>query len=168
MTTLRIKDKNRAELVKAVVRQTNGRIFSVTAKRKSPKKYFVVGKILKGSDSKLGFIQVGRDGYQLSEGDKIYLNTNKNQKLLEAIKGSNFCELSEHTEHFMKLTCRTGVKKDLKGGDSTIKHKEDLISVNLTDGKGYRCFSAYNVLSIKGGGAEITFKEEDVLSCEVE
>lgn len=160
MTTLRIKDKNRAELVKAVVRQTNGRIFSVTAKRKSPKKYFVIGKVLKPL--------LELNGTPIKEGEKFYLNTKKNQKLLEGLKCLGACELSEHTEHFMKLTCRTGVKKDLKGGDSTIKHKEDLISVNLTDGKGYRCFSAYNVLSIKGGGAEITFKEEDVLSCEVE
>lgn len=160
MTTLRIKDKNRAELVKAVVRQTNGRIFSVTAKRKSPKKYFVIGKLLKPLFE--------LNGTHINEGEKFYLNTKKNQKLLEDLKSLGACELSEHTEHFMKLTCRTGVKKDLKGGDSTIKHKEDLISVNLTDGKGYRCFSAYNVLSIKGGGAEITFKEEDVLSCEVE
>lgn len=156
--TLRIKDKNRASLVKAVVSQTNGRIFTVTAKRKTPKEYFVVGRCVRSV-----LLPV-----PLTEGDKFYLNTKKNKELLATIKEAGSHEITEVTEHFMTMTCRTGVKRDLKGGQSTIKDKEDLISVNLTDGKGYRCFSAYNVLEIKGGGAVIAFKEEDVLSCEGE
>lgn len=150
------RDKNRAELVHAIIRQNGGRIFTVEAKRKSPKKYFVIGKLLQP--------EVSVDSIVLSEGDKFYLNTKKNQHLLESVKHSDLCEVTEHTEHFMTMTCRTGVKKDLKGGKSTISHSPDLISVNLTNGKGYRCFSVYNVLAIKASGAEIKFKESDVLS----
>lgn len=156
--TIRIKDKNRAALVKALVNQLNGKIFSVTAKRKSPKKYFIVGRCVRS-------VLLSQT---VNEGDKFYLNTKKNQSLLEELKYAGSHEISEHTEHFMTMTCRTGVKKDLKGGESTIKHVDHLISVNLTNGDGYRCFSAYNVLAINGGGAEIKFKESDVLSFEGE
>ncbi|WLJ89347.1 hypothetical protein [Vibrio phage vB_ValA_R15Z] len=164
--TIRVKDKNRAELVKAIIRQNGGKIFTVIAKRKSPKKYFVIGKLLGGTTA--ASYTVGRSTVEISEGDKFYLNTKKNQQLLQAIKDSETCEISEHTEHFMTMTCRTGVKKDLKGGQSTIAHKDDLISVNLTNGKGYRAFSAYNVLELRASGTVITFKEEDVLSFEGE
>lgn len=69
-------------------------------------------------------------------------------------------------EHFMTLTGRQEVKKHLKGGTSTIKHKEDLVSLYVIDGEksGYRCFSAYNVLSISVGGAVLAFDEADVLA----
>lgn len=150
--SIKVKDSNRAELVKAILKQNGGRIFSVTAKRKSPKSYFIVGKIC-SSESDIG----------VETGDKFYLNTKKNQALLEQLRTLGLCEITEHTEHFMTLTCRTGVKKDLKGGSSTIKDKPELISVYLTDG-GYRCFSAFNVLEIKAGGTTIKFNEKDVLS----
>ena len=135
--SIRQRDTNRKELVKAIIRQNGGRIFTVIAKRKEPKVSYV------------------------NEDDV-------------SIKPSEFKKLSEDeqqwykpvVEHFMEMTCRTGVKKDLKGGASTIAHHDDLISVNLTNGKGYRCFSAYNVLEIRAGGTVIKFKEEDVLSFE--
>ncbi len=158
MSTIKQKDRNRAELVQALIRQNGGKIFTVVAKRKSPKSYFVIGKLL-SSDASINSIQ-------LVEGDKFYLNTNKNKAMLEAVRHAGLCECSEHTEHFMEMTCRTGVKKGLKGGESTIKHCPDLISVNLTNGRGYRCFSAFNVLEIRAGGAVIKFKEEDVLAFE--
>lgn len=154
------KDRNRAELVKAIIKQNGGRIFTVVAKRKSPKEYFTIGRVLKQDASVSGILLV--------EGTKFYLNTKKNQRLLNDIRHSGLCEVSVHTEHFMTMTCRTGVKKDLKGGKSTIADKPDLISVNLTDGKGYRCFSAYNVLELRASGTVIKFKEEDVLAFEGE
>ena len=153
--TIKAKDKNRAELVQTIIRQNGGRIFTVVAKRKSPKKYFVIGKLLKPLFE--------CNGVEVNEGDKFFLNTKKNQRLLDELKESGACELAEHTDHFMTMTCRTGVKKDLKGGTSTIKDKPELISVNLTNGKGYRCFSAFNVLELRCGGTQITFKESDVL-----
>ncbi|QZI86114.1 hypothetical protein PODOV006v2_p0020 [Vibrio phage 15E36.1] len=154
--TIKVKDKNRAALVQTIIKQNGGKIFTVVAKRKSPKKYFVIGKLLHSASS--------FDGVELVEGDKHYLSTKKNQRLLDAIKEAGVCELTEHTEHFMEMTCRTGVKKDLKGGVSTIKDTPDLISVNLTNGKGYRCFSAFNVLELRASGTVIKFKEADVLA----
>lgn len=154
--TIKVKDKNRAALVQTIIKQNGGKIFTVVAKRKSPKKYFVVGKVF----PKLAAVS----GSPVKEGDKVYLNTKKNQRLLEELKGSGLCEISEHTEYFMEMTCRTGVKKDLKGGVSTIKDTPDLISVNLTNGKGYRCFSAFNVLELRASGTVIKFKEADVLA----
>lgn len=152
--TLRQKDKNRAELVQAIIRQNGGRIFTVVAKRKSPKSYAILTRAC--------------DEVELPEGHKIYLDTKANKVLLETIKKCPYCLVEEHEEHFMELTCRTGVKSQLKGGESTIKHKPDLISVNLTNGKGYRCFSAFNVLELRAGGTVIKFKEQDVLDCTAE
>lgn len=155
---IRQKDRNRAELVQAIIRQNGGRIFTVVAKRKSPKRYFVISKVYAGHLP---------DGVKsLTLGEKYYLDTKKNQNLLDALKANPVCELTEHTEYFMEMTCRTGVKKDLKGGTSTIKDKPELISVNLTNGKGYRCFSAFNVLELRAGGTIMKFKEQDVLDFE--
>jgi hypothetical protein len=142
---IRQRDTNRAELVKAIIRQNGGRIFTVIAKRKEPKVSYVLPELLHG---------IG--------------------PLEPSIKQSQFNKLIEDdklmytrvVDNFMEMTCRTGVKKDLKGGESTIAHKDDLISINLTNGKGYRCFSAYNVLELRAGGTVIKFKEEDVLSFE--
>lgn len=136
---IRQRDTNRKELVKAIIRQNGGRIFTVIAKRKEPKVSYVrisdTSEVIKASEWK-----------KLSPDNKLTYD--------------------KVTENFMEMTCRTGVKKDLKGGASTIAHCDDLISVNLTNGKGYRCFSAFNVLEIRAGGTVIKFKEEDVLSFE--
>ncbi|ASP46297.1 hypothetical protein HOR87_gp19 [Marinomonas phage CB5A] len=145
---MKIKDKNRAELVKAIITQNKGRIFTVVAKRKTPKvKYFHLA-------------------YFSQEREEV---TKTRAKELERQGAS----IEIVTEKFMKMTCRTGVTKHLKGGESTIRHCEDLISVNVVPSQrknekdsGYRCFSAYNVLELKAGGTEIKFKEEDVLSYE--
>lgn len=160
--TIKVKDKNRAALVQTIIKQNGGRIFTVVAKRKTPKKYFVIGKLLGGTTA--ASYTIGKNTIEVAEGDKFYLDTKKNQTLLQAIKEADVCELTEHTEHFMEMTCRTGVKKDLKGGTPTIKHCSDLISVNLTNGQGYRCFSAFNVLELRAGGTVIKFKEADVLA----
>ncbi len=154
--TIKIKDKNRAALVQTIIKQNGGKIFTVVAKRKSPKKYFVIGKLL----SAVACI----DSVPLVEGDKHYLNTKKNQRFLDAVRHAGLCEFTEHTEHFLEMTCRTGVKSELKGGVSTIKNTPDLISVNLTNGRGYRCFSAFNVLELRASGTIIKFKEADVLA----
>ena len=132
--SIRQRDTNRKELVKSIIRQNGGRIFTVIAKRKEPKVTYVA-----------------QDGTTITA--KEYKALGGFQVLYEVV-----------TENFMEMTCRTGVKKDLKGGASTIAHHDDLISVNRTNGKGYRCFSAYNVLEIRAGGTVIKFKEEDVLS----
>jgi len=67
-------------------------------------------------------------------------------------------------------SCRTGVKKHLKGGKSTIAHCEDLVGVYIFgrnekghfEEKGYRSFSADLVTSIKfsdnGKTKEYTFE----------
>lgn len=148
--SIRQRDTNRKELVKAIIRQNGGRIFTVIAKRKEPKVSYVLSGVCVGADlqAECNF----KDNIKPSEFKKL----SPEDQLM----------YSEHAEVFMEMTCRTGVKKDLKGGASTIAHHDDLISVNLTNGKGYRCFSAYNVLEIRAGGTVIKFKEEDVLSFE--
>lgn len=139
--SIRQRDKNRKELVKAIIRQNGGRIFTVVAKRKEPK--------------------VSYHGLSLS-GHTVVISPSEWKKLTPEWQAT----YTPVVENFMEMTCRTGVKKDLKGGESTIAHKDDLISVNLTNGKGYRCFSAYNVLEIRAGGTTIKFNEDDVLSFE--
>lgn len=144
-------DKNRAELVKAIIRQNGGRIFTVVAKRKAPKVSY------RGT-------QVVYEGDGVEHVETVSLKPREYKRLLDEEKA----QYVEVVENFMELTCRTGVKSQLRGGASTIAHKDDLISVNLTNGKGYRCFSAFNVLSIKAMGTEIKFKEEHVLGFEGE
>ncbi len=139
------KDLNRAELVKAIIKQNGGKIFTVIAKRKSPKvSYFQEQEVEE-------FIYAD-----------VEISKSKYNKLSEEEQSN--CTIL--TETFMEMTCRTGVKKDLKGGKSTIRDKPDLISVNLTNGTGYRCFSAFNVLELPAGGTVIKFKEADVLAFE--
>ncbi|AHN84682.1 hypothetical protein PV_031 (endogenous virus) [Gutovirus Vc1] len=150
--TIKVKDKNRAALVQTIIKQNGGKIFTVVAKRKSPKKYFIVEELCDGS------------ALDLKIGEKVYLNTKKNQNALYELLQCPHCKVTQYEEQFMEMTCRTGVKKDLKGGTSTIKNTPDLISVNLTNGKGYRCFSAFNVLELRASGTVIKFKEADVLA----
>lgn len=142
------KDENRKELVKLIIGQSNGRIFSVTAKRKAPKVSYLRTVVTQ--------VPGERDPQECTE--KLtpaeYNRLPQEERTLYTKK----------VENFMELQGRTGVTKDLKGGKSTIAHKDDLVSLNLTNGKGYRCFSAYNVLKIKSGGAVIEFNEEDVLN----
>lgn len=140
------KDLNRAALVKAIINQNGGKIFTVIAKRKAPKVSY----------TRVGVKEEGRDL-------RAYMETltpaqYKKLSLVEQALCTN------HTENFMEMTCRTGVTKDLKGGKSTIRDTPDLISVSLTNGKGYRCFSAFNVLELRASGTVITFKEADVLA----
>lgn len=146
--SIRQRDLNRCELVKAIIRQNGGRIFTVIARRKEPKISYWLSGVCVGSDTRAecGLL----DNLKPSE----YKKLSSEDKLM----------YSERQELFMEMTCRTGVKKELKGGASTIAHHQDLVSVNLTNGKGYRCFSAYNVLELRAGGTVIKFKEEDVLS----
>ena len=139
---IRQRDTNRAELVKAIIRQNGGRIFTVVARRKEPKVSYI------------------RE-YPGVEEHKPLTPAQYNKLSLE-----DKAVFTEVKEEFMEMTCRTGVKSQLKGGASTIAQHEDLISVNLCNGKGYRCFSAYNVLELRAGGTTIKFKEEDVLSFE--
>lgn len=67
-------------------------------------------------------------------------------------------------QNFMKMTMRTGVTKHLKGGQSTLKTSPDLISGYLLNKKGYRCFSAYNVLELRISGLIINFSIDEVLA----
>jgi hypothetical protein len=54
------------------------------------------------------------------------------------------------------MNCRKGVKKHLKGGESTIKHKKNLVSVYDVKSKGYRCFDVTRVTDIKALNATLT------------
>lgn len=71
------------------------------------------------------------------------------------------------TEYYSTMECRTGVTKHLKGGESTIKHVEDLIGVYAVqrgqngqfEEKGYRSFSADLVTELKFQGVTYTFDE---------
>lgn len=141
-----VKDNNRAELVKAIVAQTKGRFFSVVAKRKKPKL--------------LGYKHIDAHGTYAGLSDKQaieYLNSSYGREFVVPVY-----------DEFMEMTCRTGVKSKLAGGGSTIRHIDDLISVYVKQNgrEGYRCFSAFNVLSIKAGGTRIEFNREDVLAYE--
>lgn len=184
-----IKDNNRASLVRTLIKQNGGRIFTVIARRKNP----VYSYVLKHENV------LAADNTPMKEAD--YKRAVKKGE----INPDDFMLL---TEDFMEMTCRTGVKKDLasnkiqsysiddvndatpfspahitvdefnelsdsdklayspvyKETKSSIAHCPDLISVNLTNGRGYRCFSTFMVLEIRAGGAVIKFKEADVLA----
>ncbi len=144
--SIKKKDLNRAELVKAIITQNGGKIFTVIAKRKAPKVSY----------QRVAVVQEGLDERAVVE----TLTPAQYKKLTDLEK--SLC--TQTVENFMEMTCRTGVTKDLKGGKSTISGTPDLISVNLVNGKGYRCFSAFNVLELRASGTIINFKEADVLA----
>ena len=57
------------------------------------------------------------------------------------------------------MNARTGVKKHLRGGDSTIKDKSNLISVYDVKTGGYRCINVDTLLAAKIGGKEYQVEE---------
>lgn len=63
-------------------------------------------------------------------------------------------------DYFAQMECRTGVTKHLKGGNSTISHKKELISVYSVNSvrNGYRCFNADMVESITFRGTVYSFE----------
>lgn len=123
-------------LVKQIIANTQGRMFTITAKRKAVKVTYVhnvTGDELKAADYKRG-IKAG--------------------VITESV-------YTKHEEHFMTYTGMTGVKKHLKGGVSTIKDVPDLISFFvIVSGKenSYKCFSADLVTHIKADGNTFDFK----------
>lgn len=183
-----IKDNNRAALVRTLIKQNGGRIFTVIARRKQPTiTYFY------------------HEGLGIADDTGMKQADYKRGVKKGELNPSDFVPV---VDNFMEMTCRTGVKKDLvankiqsysiddildatpfspasitvdefnalsdsdklayspvyKETKSSIAHCPDLISVNLTNGKGYRCFSTFMVLEIRAGGAVIKFKEADVLA----
>jgi hypothetical protein len=57
------------------------------------------------------------------------------------------------------LNGRTGVRKHLKGGQSTISANPSLVSVYDVQAQGYRCFDADRVISLKVDGVDVSLGE---------
>lgn len=53
------------------------------------------------------------------------------------------------------MNCRLGVKKHLKGGDSTTAHLDHLVTVFDMQKEAYRCINLHTVKWVKTGGKEI-------------
>ncbi|NIU01634.1 MAG: hypothetical protein GWN01_12180 [Nitrosopumilaceae archaeon] len=81
---------------------------------------------------------------------------------IEANKGKMFTvEFEKANGEKRKMNCRTGVKKHLKGGETTY-NKADKKGGDVTigvyeNGNDYRCFKASKVLSLKIAGDTIEF-----------
>jgi len=60
----------------------------------------------------------------------------------------NFIKADDSTR---RMVCKRGVTKHLKGGESTIADKENLVGVYEVNND-YRCFDKNRVLSLHGGG----------------
>ena len=91
------------------------------------------------------------------------MNIKRIREILEATNGRAF------TVTFMKkdgtirtMNCRTGVKKHLKGGASTIAHKPNLMSVWDLKSEGYRSINLSTVINAKVDGAVIDFRNDTV------
>ena len=55
------------------------------------------------------------------------------------------------------MTCRTGVKKHLKGGINTVKHIPKYLTVYSVQDKGYRNINLKTIKEIKGNNSIFTF-----------
>ena len=53
------------------------------------------------------------------------------------------------------MKCQLGVSAHTKGGESTIKEKENLIGVYERDNKEYRCFDVARVVELHACGVKI-------------
>ena len=62
-----------------------------------------------------------------------------------------------------RMTCHNGVKKYLKGGKSTIRHKKELVSTYEMKG-GYKCFSVLRLKQVKGNGRTVSLKHGKVIN----
>lgn len=56
-----------------------------------------------------------------------------------------------------RMSCRIGVTKHLKGGQSTLDGKENLMVVFDMQKKAYRCISLDKLISAKVDGVEMKF-----------
>lgn len=114
----------------------------------------------------------------MSNQDKVSVKRNLIKDLVASTKGRTFQvthlrkapKLNKTTgemETMSTMDCRTGVTKHLKGGESTIKHVEDLVGVYAVARnekgqfveKGYRSFSADLVTEVKFQGVTYNFSE---------
>lgn len=79
----------------------------------------------------------------------------------DAIKSTNgqffTAEFYKKDGTLRKMNCRVGVKKHLRGGNSTTKGKENLITVFDTDVGEYRCINMNTIQSLKMFGQEFKF-----------
>lgn len=55
------------------------------------------------------------------------------------------------------MSCRTGVKKHLKGGRNTVAHLKKYITVFSINDKGYRNVNLNTLHTVKGGGNVYSF-----------
>lgn len=55
------------------------------------------------------------------------------------------------------MSCRTGVKKHLRGGVNTVSHLPEYITVFSVNDRGYRNISVPNIKQIKGCGKVFYF-----------
>lgn len=80
--------------------------------------------------------------------------------LTELNKGGQFFTVTFETKtgKIRSMNCRTGVKRYLKGGKSTIDHVDNLLSVYDVKACGYRCISLDKMIKIRSNGNEIIFK----------
>lgn len=58
-----------------------------------------------------------------------------------------------------KMNCRTGVKRYLKGGISTVSGKANILPVYDVQNAGYRCFKGETIERIRHMGKELIFKD---------
>jgi len=60
-----------------------------------------------------------------------------------------------------EMTCRLGVQKHLKGGESTLTAYPQYVTVFDVEKEDYRAINLDTLLQIKTGGVTISFKEEN-------
>lgn len=103
--------------------------------------------------------------------DKRFLTEENVRTILEELpNGQIFSVIVERVDgSARRIVCKRGVKSRLKGGESTIKGKPNLISVFDTEADGYRCFDVTRVISIKANKVETRVpdalgKDEEVLN----
>ena len=91
-----------------------------------------------------------------------------NETLLDVIRKTNgkfFKVLFVKKDGSLReMTCRLGVKKDLRGGKSTTEHLDNLITVYDVFAKGYRNINLDTVKYFKCGGVEYNIDTLDGLS----
>ena len=90
-----------------------------------------------------------------------------NETLLDVIRKTNgkfFKVLFVKKDGSLReMTCRLGVKKDLRGGKSTTEHLDNIVTVYDVLAKGYRNINLDTVKYFKCGGVEYNIDKLDNL-----
>lgn len=87
------------------------------------------------------------------------MSVQQKRAIIKTAKGTVFTATFRKADGSVReMNCRRGVTKHLKGGTSTIAHKQNLLGVFDMQKQAYRCINLDTLIKVKINGAVIDFQ----------